>query len=141
MGALKVVGGIFSIIGGTLVLLVTLALMVNLPLFNPVLLSTFYGSINITYPEITWVNLGLAVLAIVGGILGCAGKKNAGGALALAAAVYWTIDGFLLVFALNNLFTPYSAFLLWTTVSIWIFSIEALLTLLGAIFMLSAGED
>jgi len=142
MGALKIVGGIFSLVGGVLVLLVPLAILLNIPLFDPTMLAMTYGGIHAVVPLATYINIILAALAIVGGILGMA-KKRAGGALSLVAAIVWMLGMILITFVGISLImlTPYSALLVWTGIGLWLFTIESIVVLLGGIFILAGGSD
>ncbi|MDD1777746.1 MAG: hypothetical protein LUQ65_06205 [Candidatus Helarchaeota archaeon] len=114
MGALKIVGGIFALVAGVLVLLVPLAILLDLPIFDPTMMAALYGGIHAIEPMATYVNLILAILAIVGGILGLAGKK-AGGVLALIAAIIWILGMIILAYIDPTflILTTYSAFVLW----------------------------
>jgi hypothetical protein len=131
MGALRNVGGILSLISGILVLLIPLAILFNLPLLNAIGLEIAFGPIPV------YINLLIACLAIVGGILGLMKAKKAGGVLALVAAVMWVLGGALHHYLNLNVLIPYSLILLvWAGVYWWIFTVEAILVLLGSIFIL-----
>ncbi len=75
MGALKVVGGIFALAGGALVLIAWIMLL----------------SIGMEITSLlSLINLAAIALSIIGGIMGLAGSK-AGGVLALIGALIWIL--------------------------------------------------
>ncbi|NVM53707.1 MAG: hypothetical protein HWN66_08385 [Candidatus Helarchaeota archaeon] len=137
MGAAKTVGGILALTGGTLVLiwcLIVAGIMFAAP--TPFIIG--------------WIiNLLLAMLGLVGGILGLVGKK-AGGALALIAGLVWILLMVLLsmgVFGdpITNwetwaMLAPYSLFGAYVYAIPYI-TLEGLLCLIGGILILAGGED
>ena len=96
-------------------------------------------------PSILYIQLIVALIAVVGGILGLAGKR-AGGALALIAGVVWLIGGFL--WGTVIILTPLSAIFGWTSqIAIpvgsdyIIITVEAILSVVGGIMILPGGKD
>jgi len=64
--------------------------------------------------------------------------KKVGGVLALVAAAGWTLGGALHHYLNFNIIVPYSLILLLRAGAYWwIFTVEALLVLLGGIFILA----
>jgi hypothetical protein len=126
MGALKVVGGLLALAGGVLVLISWITLvMAYLPITS------------------SWslINLVAIVLAILGGILGLAGKK-AGGVLALIAALIWILGIILVAIDPVNLSWMFPMSYLSALISLDIFvTYESVLVLLGAIFILAGGSE
>jgi len=144
MGAGKVIGGLFALIGGAL-----LAVAVFYFYF-------YHITDGIDFQMMRWIiHLVICLLAIVGGILAMAGKK-AGGVLALIAGfmaflmpliVYIAFE-----FPVTYWFSPYAglsnlvgwgSFTLtgvWPAVS-WGITLEAVLIFFGAIIILSSRSD
>ncbi|HUY00959.1 MAG TPA: hypothetical protein VMV49_15460 [Candidatus Deferrimicrobium sp.] len=139
MSALKAVGGILALAGGVLVVLLVLDMMIGLGIFTSMYMMT-YAVLVMVYGELfIYINLVIAILAVVGGILALAGKK-AGGALALIAGIVWLIGGF----ANLAMIFPVSAIYAWTgqlVIGGFLLSIEGILALVGGILALSGGSD
>lgn len=147
MGALKVVGGILALAGAALALLVALDLLIGLGIFN---YMTFGGSFHMATALLSnniniYIGLALALLAIVGAILGMAGKRF-GGIFALIAGALWLLGG--LMWLQMPMLAPMSAMLIWTGQinfmafpMIYVISIEAILCLIGGILVLAGGSS
>lgn len=96
------------------------------------------------FPEIVYIQLFLAFLALLGGILALVGKK-AGGYLALMVGVLWLMGGFIFN-AAPQLF-PLSAILAWINqivitfgFDVYIITFEAVFCLLGGIIILAGSK-
>ena len=141
MGALKAVGGILGLAAGALVLLLCIDTIIGIGIFGGV-----YDGMYAAYPLSLWISLILAVLALVGAILGMAGRKL-GGALVMIAGIVWLIEGFTFAMGIPETFIlfPYSAIFAWIQQiqigGTYIITIEAILCLLGGIFILASSED
>jgi len=146
MGAAKAIGGILGLVSGVLVLLVALDLMIGLGIFGLTATTMTYAALILLYgTTVIYINLVIAIIALLGGILGLAGKK-AGGGLALAAGIIWLIGGFLI--ASVPYLLPFSAIMAWTDQiiiismpNVYFISIEAILCLVGGIMILAGGSD
>jgi hypothetical protein len=126
MGALKIVGGIFALAGGALVLIAWITLI--------------QLGMDITSP-LSLVNLAAIALSIIGGILGLAGNK-AGGVLALIGAMIWIL-GIILIYIDPLTFLwmiPLTYLGVWIPFDI-IITYESVLVLLGGIFILAGGSE
>ena len=129
MSALKVIGGILALVGAVFVLI------------TPVLAMIEYGFSMDSLIYLLW-----PLLALIGGILGLAGKK-AGGWLALIVGLIWVIFGVLVMTPVGQAWMlylitlmPYLTVLLGFT--IWgPITIEAVLVLVGGILILAGGDD
>jgi hypothetical protein len=133
MSAVKIVGGMLALVGGAFILLQILAFW---PLFFMGLEETICLIVNLT----------LTGLAVVGGILGLAGK-TAGGILAIIAGALAIIFGIITVYVTGNeTVWPLSFFtstLGWFMPPEHLFagiSIEALLILGGGITIMAGGS-
>ena len=143
MSAGKVIGGLFALIAGVFVLYAVF-MQINL-------LSS-----GIENNVINWViNLLVALLAIVGGILGIASKGGAG-ALTLIAGIMAFLMGlianFIPTLPLSWWFDPYSGLALLTSSNFgqfifggsgitWFISFEGFLIFIGAIMILNSREE
>jgi hypothetical protein len=145
MGAARVVGGILALAAGVLSLLVALDLMIGIGLFGLTFGYMIQGMAASIYPMVLYVQLILAILAILGGILALAGKK-AGGIIALIVAIVWLAGGFIWTLSTATVFLlPFSAILAWTDQIIFmtsgtIISIEAIICLVGGILGMSGSD-
>jgi len=141
MGAAKVIGGLLALVAGILSLLVALDLLIGIGIFGASI-SIYIGAIILAGEFYIYLGLIFAIIAIIGGIVGMAGKK-AGGGIALIIAVIWLIGGFLA--SSVPLLFPMSAMLLWTGQiaigGVGIISIEAIICLVGGILVLAGGSD
>ncbi len=144
MGAGKVVGGIFSLIGGTFVLI-------------PVLMNinSLISPGNTEELVLMIINLLVALLALIGGIMGLASKK--GGALALIAglmALLLPVIAWLIADpSIAQMFSQLSGFVGFFGLYIYILpvmgppvvfltiTIESVLILVGGISMLASSSD
>ena len=138
MSGLKVFGGLLGLVAGVLAALVCLDLIIGIGIFTEIYMLAF-ALVHALSPWATYINLALAVLALIGGILGMSGSKG-GGALLLVVGVVWLIGGFA---GISEIF-PYSAIFAWTgqlTISGSLVTVEAICCLLGGIFILAGGDD
>ncbi|NVM53200.1 MAG: hypothetical protein HWN66_05815 [Candidatus Helarchaeota archaeon] len=147
MGAAKAIGGLLVFVAGVLVLLIALDFLNILEIFtsaNPEYIDNimYYSYVwPAAGPNYPYIGLILAIFAIIGGILGMAGKK-AGGAIALLIGALWFIGGFLL--ASVPILFPMSAIFFWTdqiTIPNGLIAIEAIICLLGSSLILASRED
>ena len=142
MSALKVLGGLIALIAGILVLLPVLGLLgVSIISFNYIwqynLVVILIGN------TFVYINLVLAILAILGGIIGIAGKK-VGAILVLIAAIVWIIGG-LTLSGLESL-VPISFYTAMTGNSLigsgdWFLTLEAILALLSGLLILAGRSN
>ncbi|NVM31723.1 MAG: hypothetical protein HWN65_22990 [Candidatus Helarchaeota archaeon] len=145
MGALKTVGGVFALVAGTLNIVVLLLAYMGAAVTPMILIYSLSLAVS---PIGGIIGLALNGLLLVGGILGLAGKK-AGGILALIAAAFIMLEGILISFVFNPftqpelilMFNPWSFFVGFVGLSISFLTIEAILGLLGGIFILAGGSD
>jgi len=148
MSALKALGGILALVGGALVLLLDLLWLfsIDVTAIFPVTAGLFAMALAVGMePAILYIQLIVGLIAVIGGILGLAGKR-AGGALALIAGVIWLIGGFL--WGNVVILTPLSSFLGWTNLivistgsSAIVITVEAILSVVGGIMILPGGKD
>lgn len=138
MSGLKVAGGIVALIGSVLVLLsVILGYLGVISLFQSVFAAVPINGI---------INLILALVALVGAILGMKGKRS-GGALALAIGIVFILMGILmLMFEVTNpilalTFMPASLFVGLIGIGLGPATFEAIMILVGGILILAGGKD
>lgn len=139
MGAAKTIGGLLVFIAGVLVLLVALQFLGILTIFPSSLLYAYV--LLFAGDAYQYVGLLLAIVVIVSGIIGMAGKK-AGGVIALLIGVLWLMGGFLL--SSVPLIFPMSAIYFWTdqiVIPNGIIAIEAIICFLGGLLIVASGED
>ncbi|MFX1295770.1 MAG: hypothetical protein ACFFD2_13075 [Promethearchaeota archaeon] len=134
MGTVKVVGGILALAGGAMVLILCL-LIANLYLA---------GSMEML---LNWiVNFIIAILAIIGSLMGIAGKK-VGGILAFIAGLWWTIFGILISANIISMFSSIGMILLpasligYYLVPLPYITIEGILCILGGLLLLAGSSD
>ncbi|MFX1293731.1 MAG: hypothetical protein ACFFD2_02560 [Promethearchaeota archaeon] len=133
MGAAKAVGGILALAGSAMVLIFCLLYMNS---------AFFLGGPFV----IGWIiNLLLSVLALVGSIVGLAGKK-VGGALALIAGLWWLLMDILLTAGIISglsffgiMVIPYSLFATYVVYIPYI-TLESILCLIGGILILADSD-
>ena len=142
MSALKVLGGLIALVAGVLVLLPVLELLgVSIISFDYLWHYSFVEFlIGNTF---IYINLVLAILAILGGIIGIAGKK-VGAVLVLIAAIVWIIGG-LTISGLESL-VPISFYTAMTGNSLigsgdWFLTLEAILALIGSLLILAGRSN
>ncbi|MFW9786826.1 MAG: hypothetical protein ACFFE1_04080 [Candidatus Thorarchaeota archaeon] len=138
MGVAKGIGGTLVLVGGVLSLLVPLEFLVGLGLFDVLQLGFTYGIIASYAGEFyVYFHLIIAIVAILGGIIGF--TRKVGGGIAIAVGALMIIGGFVDVYFLF----PMSALLLWTGqifLGPGILTIEAILIVVGGILCIVGGD-
>lgn len=139
MGVVKVAGSVLVLAGGVLSLLIPIELLFGwFGLFDLLLLGFTYGLIVASIGEFyIYFGLILAILTILGGIIGF--RKKAGGGIALVVGAIMILGGFVNA----PLLFPMSAMLLWTGqffVGPGVLTIEAILIVVGGILCLAGGD-
>ncbi len=128
MSAARVIGGLFALFAGFLILII-------------VAIRLDYLSAG-GAPLASWViNLLIGVLVLLGGLIGF-GTRSTGG-LVIVCAIISIILGILAAFVvdLDVLFSQYSTFQTYLTVGPWSgVTFEAILALIGGIFIAASGK-
>ena len=122
MSAGKIIGGIIALAAGALLLIGAIA-------------TFFEYHFTITDP-IFWSNIIIALLMVVGGILGIL-KKIAGGILALVGGALSMIGGLLAMYASFYYLWPLSVFFFIVPAEFtYLFAIESIIAIVGGIIIL-----
>ena len=128
MSAGRIVGGILALVAGALLLIALFWAMARWGLeFND--------------PIILW-NLAVAALIIVGGILGLAKVKIAGGILALVGGGLSILGSLLFLLGVLWYFMPLSFFyFIIATEFTYVFALEAIIAIVGGIILLVSSKE
>ncbi|MFX1295710.1 MAG: hypothetical protein ACFFD2_12770 [Promethearchaeota archaeon] len=133
MSVLRIFGGIIAIIGGGLVLLS----LVFVPLYTA---SYEYG-----LPS-SYLNIGLGIGAIAGGVLALAGRGKAGGEIVIAIGAIYIVLGIVVLIepSLSSEILPYGwlAWIIGLPINsfLYIITIESMIILLAGIFLIISSK-
>ena len=143
MGTVGKVGGILALVGGTLVLIESLAIFLGMPLFGGEM-EVFWTNGAILYPLWPILSPLLGAVAIVGGVLALAGRKL-GGLLVLITVILWITYPLLYELAIFIpeliVLTPMGLLDAWLNYQIWIFSFDVIIVMVGGILGLGASRN